>query len=65
MDVFYGANVTDGLFADNWYLESGFPRGNHLTVGGGSDSGYEYFLKQWVMSGDEQARLQCEYDPFS
>ena len=24
-----------------------------------SDSGYEYFLKQWLLSGDERAREQC------
>lgn len=75
MEIFYKANVTNGLFVDNWYGASGMPSGSksvdgpgdivlkfrsdHITVGGGSDSGYEYFLKQWVMSGDEKARTQC------
>lgn len=36
----------------------------HLTVGGGSDSGYEYFLKQWVLNGDEKAKEQCTFFPF-
>ena len=25
-----------------------------------ADSGYEYLLKQWLLSGDMQAREQCE-----
>lgn len=33
----------------------------HFTVGATSDSGYEYFLKQWIMTGDEQAKEQCSY----
>ncbi|KAH9475723.1 Endoplasmic reticulum mannosyl-oligosaccharide 1,2-alpha-mannosidase [Psilocybe cubensis] len=59
MEIFYNAsNATNGLFVDQWFGSTGLPSGNHITVGGGSDSGYEYFLKQWVMSGDEKARTQ-------
>jgi len=31
----------------------------HFTIGATADSGYEYLLKQWLLSGDVQARDQC------
>lgn len=31
-----------------------------MTVGAGSDSGYEYLLKQWILTGDMRARKQCK-----
>jgi hypothetical protein len=31
----------------------------HYTVGASADSGYEYFLKQWLLMGDVKARDQC------
>jgi mannosyl-oligosaccharide alpha-1,2-mannosidase len=58
MDVFYRANVTDGLFHKEWSLEYGLPLGAQFTSGPPSDSGYEYLLKQWVQSDDPKARQQ-------
>jgi len=58
MDIFYQANVTDGLFHEKWTVEDGAPWGNHFTIGPPSDSGYEYLLKQWIQSGDPKAREQ-------
>lgn len=31
-----------------------------LTAGSMTDSGYEYLLKQWMISGDLLAKKQCE-----
>ncbi|PPR01327.1 hypothetical protein CVT24_006329 [Panaeolus cyanescens] len=58
MQVFYRANVKDGLFHDNWDFHNGSPQGAHFTIGATADSGYEYLLKQWLLSGDVQARDQ-------
>jgi len=58
MDVFYRANVTNGLFHDEWSMKDGTPQGEHFTIGATADSGYEYLLKQWVQSGDLKARQQ-------
>ncbi|KIM37603.1 glycoside hydrolase family 47 protein [Hebeloma cylindrosporum] len=58
MNVFYKANVKDGLFHDNWLMKDGKPTGAHFTIGATADSGYEYLLKQWLLSGDVQAREQ-------
>ncbi|KAF8896775.1 glycoside hydrolase family 47 protein [Gymnopilus junonius] len=58
MEVFYNANVTDGLFADRWDVKTGAPFGAHYTIGAMADSAYEYLLKQWLLTGDEQAREQ-------
>ncbi|KAF9474075.1 seven-hairpin glycosidase [Pholiota conissans] len=58
MEVFYKENPPNGLFAERYNTEDGTPISTHYTVGATSDSGYEYFLKQWILSGDEQAREQ-------
>ena len=31
----------------------------HFTVGATADSGYEYFLKQYLLTGDQRAKAQC------
>lgn len=36
------------------------PTTAHHTIGAAADSGYEYFLKQWLLMGDARARDQCE-----
>ncbi|KAF9466320.1 glycoside hydrolase family 47 protein [Collybia nuda] len=57
MDVLYDSNPPDGLFSSSWYPH-GIPRGLHYSVGASADSGYEYLLKQWLLSGDKKARKQ-------
>lgn len=57
MDVFYAVNATDGLFANRWF-DNGTPLGAHFTVGATADSGYEYFLKQYLLTGDQRAKTQ-------
>ncbi|PFH46692.1 glycoside hydrolase family 47 protein [Amanita thiersii Skay4041] len=57
MSIIYASNSTDGLFAERW-MGSGLPIGSHITAGAGVDSGYEYLLKQWLLSGDVRAREQ-------
>jgi len=39
-------------------MKDGTPTGAHFTIGATADSGYEYLLKQWLLSGDVQAREQ-------
>ena len=49
------------FFIDSWKslnISRLFPE--FLTAGSMADSGYEYFLKQWILTGDVQARNQCE-----
>ncbi|CAA7263605.1 unnamed protein product [Cyclocybe aegerita] len=58
MNYFYKADVKDGLFNDNWFIKDGTPTGSHFTIGATADSGYEYLLKQWLLSGDTKARDQ-------
>lgn len=45
---FYGTGR--GLFGQNCNVQSGVCNGK-LSVGGGSDSVYEYFAKMWLLSG--------------
>ncbi|KAF9443158.1 glycoside hydrolase family 47 protein [Macrolepiota fuliginosa MF-IS2] len=57
MDIIYDAKPKNGLFADKWTAD-GKQFGDHHSVGGLADSGYEYFLKQWLLMGDVKARDQ-------
>ncbi|KAG5644461.1 hypothetical protein DXG03_008361 [Asterophora parasitica] len=57
MDVIYATNAPDGLFALTWSKE-GRPRNGHLehfSVGASADSGYEYLLKQYLLTEDTKA----------
>ncbi|KJA15407.1 glycoside hydrolase family 47 protein [Hypholoma sublateritium FD-334 SS-4] len=58
MDVIYEVNPANGLFADRFYTDNGTAASTHLTAGAMADSGYEYLLKQWLLSGDKQSREQ-------
>ncbi|KAF8186285.1 glycoside hydrolase family 47 protein [Pholiota molesta] len=58
MDLFYKENPEDGLYALTYDRADGTPASKFLTAGSMADSGYEYFLKQWIMTGDIQARNQ-------
>ncbi|KAL9709439.1 hypothetical protein Ac2012v2_007174 [Leucoagaricus gongylophorus] len=57
MDIVYETKPKDGLFADKW-TSDGREFSNHYTIGASADSGYEYFLKQWLLMGDIKARGQ-------
>ncbi|KXN80800.1 Endoplasmic reticulum mannosyl-oligosaccharide 1,2-alpha-mannosidase [Leucoagaricus sp. SymC.cos] len=57
MDIIYDAKPKNGLFADKW-TSGGKQFSERYTVGGAADSGYEYFLKQWLQMGDVKARDQ-------
>jgi len=58
MSILYNANVTDGLFPHTWNGKTGEPVGAHLSAGASADSGYEYMLKQYLLTGDTKARDQ-------
>ncbi|KAG6864617.1 hypothetical protein C0991_008265 [Blastosporella zonata] len=57
MDRFYDINPEDGLFAVSW-SGLGIARDRQYSVGASADSGYEYFLKQYILSGDIKALTQ-------
>ena len=37
----------------------------HYSVGASADSGYEYLLKQFLLTGDKRALSQCMSKPHS
>ncbi|KAL0947331.1 hypothetical protein HGRIS_013450 [Hohenbuehelia grisea] len=61
MDKMYTANVEDGLFAETWDPKTAAPLDHHLTAGGASDSGYEYFLKQYLLSNKSEPKARDQY----
>ena len=66
-------NATDGLFVHRWF-DNGAPLGGmlffvflissqltnptHFIVRATADSGYEYFLKQYLLTGDQRTKTQ-------
>ncbi|KAI9453038.1 seven-hairpin glycosidase [Lactarius psammicola] len=60
MDIMYKVNVTSTgeLFPIHWSTNNGLPVGHKVSVGAGTDSAYEYMLKQWLLTGrtDTKAR---------
>ncbi|KAF8066473.1 glycoside hydrolase [Lyophyllum atratum] len=57
MNRMYDANVEDGLFPLTW-SQNGRPLDEHFSVGASADSGYEYLLKQYLLSNDTKALTQ-------
>ncbi|KAJ8689444.1 hypothetical protein PTI98_012347 [Pleurotus ostreatus] len=61
MDKIYAANVTDGLFATQWDPADAMPLDTHFSVGASVDSGYEYLLKQYLLSSKSETRAKSQY----
>ncbi|KAF7420774.1 hypothetical protein PC9H_011292 [Pleurotus ostreatus] len=61
MDKMYHANVSDGLFTTRWDAADASPMNNHFSVGASADSGYEYLLKQYLISGKTEPRAKDQY----
>ncbi|KAJ2932969.1 hypothetical protein H1R20_g4131, partial [Candolleomyces eurysporus] len=57
MTHLYAADQYHGLFSERW-LFNGSATDQHYTAGGGTDSAYEYFLKQYLLTGDLKAKEQ-------
>ncbi|KAG6861017.1 hypothetical protein C0995_004870 [Termitomyces sp. Mi166 len=57
MEQFYATKPEDGLFPTRW-SRLGTPLDRQYTVGASADSGYEYLLKQYLLSGDTKALKQ-------
>ncbi|CAK5272571.1 unnamed protein product [Mycena citricolor] len=60
MRVIYPPEKTlfDGLLATTWKVNTAEPNLSDFTAGGCADSAYEYFLKQWLMSGKTELRTR-------
>jgi len=51
----------DGLWSTHWNVKTGAQVGSHVSVGGLADSGYEYLLKGYLLSGKSEKRLLDMY----
>ena len=45
-----------GLYATTFELNGGRPFSNTYSVGAMADSAYEYFLKEWLLTGRTEQR---------
>ncbi|KAL0947748.1 hypothetical protein HGRIS_013828 [Hohenbuehelia grisea] len=61
MRLMYRYNPIDGLFPERWSIHSATPKGEHFTVGSAGDSGYEYLLKQYLLSGKSEPKARDQY----
>ncbi|KAH0578671.1 hypothetical protein H2248_003802 [Termitomyces sp. 'cryptogamus'] len=57
MERLYATKTENGLFPTRW-SGLGEPLDRQYTVGASGDSGYEYLLKQYLLSGDTKALTQ-------
>jgi len=51
----------DGLWSTFWDIDTGAQVNSHLSVGSLADSGYEYLLKQYLLTGKSEKRLLDMY----
>ncbi|KAJ7199252.1 glycoside hydrolase family 47 protein [Mycena pura] len=51
----------DGLLPKIWNLKTGKANQTDFAVGGCADSAYEYFLKQWLMTGQKEPKMRDLY----
>ncbi|KAJ6608238.1 glycoside hydrolase [Mycena sp. CBHHK59/15] len=63
MKAVYGTENTmhDGLLATMWDVNTGKPDQTDFSAGGYADSAYEYFLKQWLMTGQKEPKMRNLY----
>lgn len=47
----------NGLLPQHFSREKAFPSGHYIMLGARTDSYYEYLLKQWIMTGQQDTRL--------
>ncbi|KAJ7484343.1 glycoside hydrolase family 47 protein [Mycena latifolia] len=51
----------EGLFGTMWDVNTGKPNQTAFSAGGRADSAYEYFLKQWLMTGQKEPQTRDLY----
>ncbi|EIW86899.1 glycoside hydrolase family 47 protein [Coniophora puteana RWD-64-598 SS2] len=51
----------DGLYATGWSIEKGTSSNQIYSVGAFADSGYEYFLKQYLLTGKSEEKIKDMY----
>ncbi|KAH9973544.1 glycoside hydrolase [Lactifluus volemus] len=63
MEVMYAANLslTRDLYPTGWSLTTGLPTTRKVSVGSFADSGYEYMLKQWLLTGRTDTKVRDLY----
>lgn len=60
--VTYASNASHGEgFPVMWNRITGTPQDDRFAVGALADSGYEYFLKQWILSGRSETKVRDLY----
>ncbi|KAJ7636885.1 glycoside hydrolase family 47 protein [Roridomyces roridus] len=63
MKLMYGTEniMYDGLLATMWNVNTGKSNQTAFTAGGCADSAYEYFLKQWLLTGKREVNMRDLY----
>ncbi|KAF9516571.1 glycoside hydrolase family 47 protein [Hydnum rufescens UP504] len=61
MDLMQNSQRADGLWSTYWDITSGTQVNTHLSIGALADSGYEYLLKQYLLTGKSEKRLLDMY----
>lgn len=52
----FQSHLPSGIAPQEVDVDTGTPRHTQLTVGGRTDSYYEYLIKQWLQSGKKEEK---------
>ncbi|TFY73008.1 hypothetical protein EWM64_g11004, partial [Hericium alpestre] len=63
MELMYAMDLTatEGLFPTMFDSKNGTPATSQVSVGAFADSAYEYFLKQWLLTGQSDTKARDLY----
>ncbi|KAI6010684.1 glycoside hydrolase family 47 protein [Pisolithus orientalis] len=61
IDIMYKLSPTTDLYPTQWSIKQGKPANNVLSVGAAADSGYEYLLKQYLLTARSEPRVREMY----
>ncbi|KLO14156.1 seven-hairpin glycosidase [Schizopora paradoxa] len=61
MDWMQSEQLSNGMWDTEWNITTGVQFDDHITIGALADSGYEYLLKQYIMSGRTEVALRDMY----
>lgn len=57
MDIMHNMSATIDLYPTQWSIEEGKPTNKKISVGAAADSGYEYLLKQYLLTARAEPRV--------
>ncbi|KAI6024438.1 glycoside hydrolase family 47 protein [Pisolithus marmoratus] len=61
IDIMYNLSTTMDLYPTQWSITEAKPTNKKISVGAAADSGYEYLLKQYLLTAHSEPRVRDMY----